>query len=582
MLTESELDISSKAVRDVLQSHATLVEEYRRLKSDYEEERDARERYKKLAKSSTSDKGSPFVVVLVDGDHYIFNNDLISGGADGGKRAAQLLNQAVLESLRNTGLEHCCVVVRIYANVSALSRGLSKLRLAGPEKRSIAPLVANFNASNDLFDFIDAGELEGSAASKIGATLRFFDANRQCQHIYFAGCHNAGYINDVSASAKDRITLVRNHAFQHRFHELGMRVEEFRKVFRSTPLESTDSSTDSQGTKSAPSHHPAQTKTAVAEPHAIQRSMPHRTVQRSMPPCAFYQKGTCKNGDSCKFPHVKIDTKEALSANWRPALNSKEDTRFTSSADNDFMRGNRRTTEQAVNGASNLAEDFTSLPDNDEIPLGKIPVNSKNQRLDPQHPSCTPEDRRECNERIGRHKLCNKYHLNDTCTDSACEYDHRPISDGMRAHLKSVASGQPCKRKGECRYLDCILGHVCQRADCTRRGGKAFCKLPMAAHYLDMYVAHYVDGTSKTNLIDVDSSSYYQTSRSQSPVQGDGDANGDSVEGITKADLARYFNRGNKLPDLTANGGGEISSHMDPESDDEKAGAGIDASQIPW
>nr|OQO18179.1 hypothetical protein B0A51_14126 [Rachicladosporium sp. CCFEE 5018] len=496
MLTESELDISSKAVRDVLQSHATLVEEYRRLKSDYEEERDARERYKKLAKSSTSDKGSLFVVVLVDGDHYIFNNDLISGGADGGKRAAQLLNQAVLESLRNTGLEHCRVVVRIYANVSALSRGLSKLRLAGPEKRSIAPFVANFNASNDLFDFIDAGELEG--------------------------------------------------------------------------------------TKSAPSHHPAQTKTAVAEPHAIQRSMPHRTVQRSMPPCAFYQKGTCKNGDSCKFPHVKIDTNEALSANWRPALNSKEDTRFTSSTDSDFMRGNRRTTEQAVNGASNLAEDFTSLPDNDEIPLGKIPVNSKNQRLDSQHPSCTPEDRRECNERIGRHKLCNKYHLNDTCTDSACEYDHRPISEGMRAHLKSVASGQPCKRKGECRYLDCILGHVCQRADCTRRGGKAFCKLPMAAHYLDMYVAHYVDGTSKTNLIDVDSSSYYQTSRSQSPVQGDGDANGDSVQGITKADLARYFNRGNKLPDLTANGGGDISSHMDPESDDEKAGAGIDASQIPW
>ncbi|KAK6426666.1 hypothetical protein LTR95_016099 [Oleoguttula sp. CCFEE 5521] len=555
MLTESELDISSKAVRDVLQSYATLVEEYRRLKSDYEEERDA-----------------------LDGDHYIFDNDLISGGADGGKRAAQLLNQAVLDSLRNIGLEHCRVAVRIYANVSAFSKGLSRLRLAGPEKRSIAPFVANFNASNDLFDFIDAGELEGSAASKIGAASRFFDANHQCQHIYFAGCHNVGYINDVLASSQNRITLVRNHAFQHRFQELGMRLEEFRKVFRSTPLESTDS----QGTKSAPSHHPAQTKAAVAEPHAIQKFMPHRTIQRSMPPCAFYQKGTCKNGDGCKFPHVKIDTNEALSANWRSTLDSREDTRFTSSADNDFMRGNRRTTEQAVNGASNSAEDFTSLPDIDESPLVKVPVNSKNQRLDPQHPSCTPEDRRECNERIGRHKLCNKYHLNDTCTDSACEYDHRPISEGMRAHLKSIASGQPCKRKGECRYPDCILGHVCQRADCTRRGGKAFCKLPMAAHYLDMHVAHYVDGFNKTNLIDIDTSSVHQTSGSQSPVHGSGNANGDSVEGITKADLARYFNRGNDLPDRTANGGADISSHIDPESDDERAGAGIDASQIPW
>lgn len=51
-----------------------IIEDYRRLKSDYEEVREAREKYKKLSKDQ--DK-NPFVLMLVDGDGYNVGSSLI-------------------------------------------------------------------------------------------------------------------------------------------------------------------------------------------------------------------------------------------------------------------------------------------------------------------------------------------------------------------------------------------------------------------------------------------------------------------------------------------------------------------------
>jgi hypothetical protein len=57
-----------------------IIEDYRKLKSDYEEARESRERYKKQIRErgrisgttrETSRNGKSFVLVLVDGDGYI-------------------------------------------------------------------------------------------------------------------------------------------------------------------------------------------------------------------------------------------------------------------------------------------------------------------------------------------------------------------------------------------------------------------------------------------------------------------------------------------------------------------------------
>ncbi|KAK5164278.1 uncharacterized protein LTR77_009972 [Saxophila tyrrhenica] len=224
---------------ELLEKYGTLIQDYQRLRSDLEEERDAREKYKQLAKGQ---ERNPFVLVLIDGDGYVFDDDLISNGAEGGQRAAHLLNDAVRSSLRSRGLDHCRVMVRVYANVVGLSKALSRHKLAGQEKRSIAPFIANFNRSNDLFDFVDAGEMKENADFKIRAMFRQFAENAQCKHIYFAACHDVGYVSELNPYSnvgnRDRITLVRTPAFHREFTKLGLRIEDFTNVFRTTQLES--------------------------------------------------------------------------------------------------------------------------------------------------------------------------------------------------------------------------------------------------------------------------------------------------------------------------------------------------------
>lgn len=82
MLAETELNklegqladfnISTKARQDALEeltlSYGQLLEDYRTLRSDYEEEKESREKYKKLARGQ---ERNPFVLVLVDADGYV-------------------------------------------------------------------------------------------------------------------------------------------------------------------------------------------------------------------------------------------------------------------------------------------------------------------------------------------------------------------------------------------------------------------------------------------------------------------------------------------------------------------------------
>jgi hypothetical protein len=54
------------------------------------------------------------------------------------------------------------VVVRIYADLTNVSKQLAKCKLAGLEKRSLAPFSAAFTRAISLFDFVDALDEEGT------------------------------------------------------------------------------------------------------------------------------------------------------------------------------------------------------------------------------------------------------------------------------------------------------------------------------------------------------------------------------------------------------------------------------------
>lgn len=464
------------ALSDILDKYAVLIEDYKRLKSDYEEERDAREKYKQMARGQ---ERNPFVLVLVDGDGYLFNDELVSKGADtdssaerltrGGTHAARLLNDAVKASLRRKGLEHCQVMVRVYANVAGLSKALSKAGLVGAEKRSFAPFIASFNRSSGLSDFVDAGDLKENADFKLKALLRLYAENAQCKHIYFAACHDVGYISELAPHAGNsaRFTLVNSRGirFHDEFTKLGMGIEELPGVFRSTPLDgpafyrpANAVLSNTTSTKTAPSALKQQSASNLSAGTDSQKSV-----------CEFYKLGKCKYGAGCKFLHVGHAANN--NAAWRPSNNeSAEEPRSTSP--------------------------IKALPRKEDIPEGLIAVNKNKFRLDPYIPPPSAEAVAELRARINRQRICNNFHLNGSC-EGDCGFDHTPLDPELRRALECLARSQPCPRRGTCRKATCTHGHICQVADCRHRGGKNFCKLPYAAHSEDLAVASYLPAESR-------------------------------------------------------------------------------------
>lgn len=67
--------------------------------------------------------------------------------------------------------------------------------------------------------------------------FRLFADIRQCQHIYFAGCHDAGYVTMLTpyTGKCDRITLIKGASFHREFENLGLPIKELPSIFMSTP-----------------------------------------------------------------------------------------------------------------------------------------------------------------------------------------------------------------------------------------------------------------------------------------------------------------------------------------------------------
>lgn len=74
--------------------------------------------------------------------------------------------------------------------------------------------------------------------------FRLFVESSQCKHIFFAGCHDTGYLSLLTPYKNDvdRISLIKEAGFNKEFKTLGLRVEDLTSVFRSTPLDGMSSS----------------------------------------------------------------------------------------------------------------------------------------------------------------------------------------------------------------------------------------------------------------------------------------------------------------------------------------------------
>jgi hypothetical protein len=464
------------ALTRILDSYSTLLEDFQRLKSDYEEERNARERYKQIAKRQDR---KPFVLVLVDGDGYVFHESLIKAGAEGGRRAAQLLDESVKFSLRGKGLEHCDIMVRIYANVAGLSKALSKAGLGGHDSRSLAPFIASFNRSYGLYDFVDAGDMKENADFKLRSTLRFYADIPSCRQIYFAACHDVGYISELTPhmSDKSRFTLVETTGvkFHDEFRKFNLCIERFQGVFRTTPLDS------SSGIAPAYSKIAASSPTISLshEPLPSAYNPPHKTTSTV---CTFFLKGICKHGDSCQFSHPGSTDK--TSSNWRDRARSKMGS-------------------------------IEDLPPKSDIPDNCVVVNAEGYRLDPLLPPGSIEASKQLKARSRR--ICNEYHVLGSCRNGpGCDYDHTPLGPGMKGGAEALSRSILCSRRGACRIVDCIKGHTCQLPGCIKRGGKEFCRLPTMAHTQSFVAVDFLPGIKS-------SSSFHNGGDSSPSLDGDDD-----------------------------------------------------------
>lgn len=97
---------------------------------------------------------------------------MVRAGAEGGLRAAQLLNNAIKAELPPDIPDNCRIMVRIYANILDLSAVLARGDLVGKEARSLSMFTASFTRAQNLFDFVDVDAKKGGAKSKIKGTPR--------------------------------------------------------------------------------------------------------------------------------------------------------------------------------------------------------------------------------------------------------------------------------------------------------------------------------------------------------------------------------------------------------------------------
>lgn len=417
---------------NLLDNFNSLLESYNLLKSDYEEEKEAREKYKKMARGQ---ERNPFVLVLVDGDGYPFHEDLIRSRNDGGITAARRMTDSIKELLHDRlgdQAEQCRIMIRIYANVLGLSKALARAGLVGHEARSFAGFAASFTRSQDLADFIDAGDKKEGADHKIREMFRLFADINQCKHIFFAGCHDVGYLSFLMPyrGMADRITLLKGPSFHPEFRSLGLSISEIPYVFMSSPL----------GT----SPEPITSKSAV----------PKSAV------CWFFQKGICKYGNECTKQHITPQQHE---------ISKPQD--------------DKSNTQSIVREMKHYAKMPQSPSSKDGEPL--IHVNKNGERIDTAISQPTNEEWNAYARRAKQHKLCNQYHLGGECSNLNCQFDHSNVDDSLIEVMRYIMRQHVCPSGPDCRLSKCYLGHMCQKPGCT--GGKP-CRFNQHAHTLDRQV----------------------------------------------------------------------------------------------
>ncbi|CAG8956939.1 hypothetical protein HYFRA_00011989 [Hymenoscyphus fraxineus] len=311
---------------------------------------------------------NPYIMVLIDGDGMIFNDELVALGLEGGKQAANLL--------RNTVLQHCSeltneieIMAKVCANVSGLTNAMRRNgSLANSD--DLREFTLGFTQGKASFDFIDVGHGKERADSKIKENMRWHLRNHNCKQILLGISHDAGYApfldEVITPEDRYRITIIEGPPVVRELTATGLQVLNFNNIFRAeklisrlptppttttwagavaappspvisntnTPKSATTAAVPAVTTKKTPKPTPTWTPgpRGLDPPIIVNATVLDRIKRRTTNNklCNnHYLRGPCAKGSECHFEHEYKATEEDLKAiayltRLNPCLNGQD------------------------------------------------------------------------------------------------------------------------------------------------------------------------------------------------------------------------------------------------------------------
>ncbi|KAL5422498.1 hypothetical protein PMIN04_004640 [Paraphaeosphaeria minitans] len=492
---------TQQELQNLLKEHTQLLEDYKVLKTHKVTEQAHANGVSSASTLVNEKPRNTYAPVLVDGNGYVFNDELVKDKEEGGMRAARMLTDVVERLLREyPHARDSRLVVRIFADVTVLSKQLAKTKLIGLEKRSIMPFAAGFTRTMAHFDFVDVLDEEGTRF-KIRETFKVAADDTACSHILFAACHDTSYIPQLVPynGLQKKITLVQGAGFETDFYQLGLSVVQFPTIFRwselaqATPTTKGSSTARTKSSTKAPLPAPPAARSSALDrgnwrhtsvnadgisydSNGVIVDIPDFTADSSSAnqgykktkPCNYFQKGFCRWGNKCSFVH----TPEHVVPNQQTSSSPTT----TSGADRENISSYLPTT----------------------VPPGFVALNKDGHRLDTYIRPPTSEEWFTYNARFHKQKPCNAHHLSGTCNNFNCPFDHHPLEVETQHCLEYVLKSSPCPRRGACRDRDCFHGHVCQKDGCV--GHHKGCRLKADAHSAEPKLVSMVPATTDDSI----------------------------------------------------------------------------------
>ncbi|PKX92393.1 uncharacterized protein P174DRAFT_373257 [Aspergillus novofumigatus IBT 16806] len=411
----------------------------------------------------------PYVAVLVDGDGAIFNNELLQDPRQGASEAALRLTEAVRNYLKDTplGSDDVPIVVRIFANLNGLAKSLLHHNAIDYEDK-MRVFAEQFTNSRAEFDFVNVGHGKENADSKMRKMFGHFYRNFQCKKIFFAGCHDNGYLHDLreyaGESGRQRIVLLETTPAQSGFTQMGFEMTRFDSVFRSDVLGSPPvplaplTALRIQPMTTAPASSGATTQPPIAPPSTVRKESP-------------IARPATTNTVRANSPAVVPPERQASPATG---------TVVSSGNGGVSIKYPTYATASGANGHHNVVIAASAKPKEPRV----MYYNSNGQRIDP--PNNRPanlNDHRTYNEKCLRIKpkvFCNDLYLADGCPKGPnCPLEHEiKLTPGERAVHRWKARGSLCTSGPYCENYRCYLSHHCTFGDGCTRG--ATCKFKTA------------------------------------------------------------------------------------------------------